>query len=248
MIGEMLAETDLPQGAFSILPVHARRRRPVHDRRAHQAAQLHRLARGRLGAQGARRQEEGGARARRQRGRASSTHDADLDDAVERIVFGAFYQSGQSCISVQRILVARRRSTTSSASSWSRRRARSSSAIRKDERHVHRPDDRREARRKRLESWIDEARRARRAGCSAAASATGAMLEADAARGRAARRRRSCCRGGLRPGRACSSRFADFDDALRRGQRQRLRPAGRRLHARPLQGACAPGTSSRSAA
>ena len=27
----------------------------------------------------------------------------DLKDAVERIVFGAFYQSGQSCISVQRI-------------------------------------------------------------------------------------------------------------------------------------------------
>ncbi|MEO5705797.1 MAG: aldehyde dehydrogenase family protein [Alteraurantiacibacter sp.] len=31
--------------------------------------------------------------------------DADLDHAVERIVFGAFYQSGQSCIGVQRILV-----------------------------------------------------------------------------------------------------------------------------------------------
>jgi acyl-CoA reductase-like NAD-dependent aldehyde dehydrogenase len=31
--------------------------------------------------------------------------DADLDDAVERTVFGAFYQSGQSCIGVQRILV-----------------------------------------------------------------------------------------------------------------------------------------------
>lgn len=30
---------------------------------------------------------------------------AGLDDAVERIVFGAFYQSGQSCIGVQRILV-----------------------------------------------------------------------------------------------------------------------------------------------
>jgi len=29
----------------------------------------------------------------------------DLEDAVSRIVFGAFYQSGQSCISVQRILV-----------------------------------------------------------------------------------------------------------------------------------------------
>jgi acyl-CoA reductase-like NAD-dependent aldehyde dehydrogenase len=31
--------------------------------------------------------------------------DTDLDDAIERIVFGAYYQSGQSCISVQRILV-----------------------------------------------------------------------------------------------------------------------------------------------
>jgi acyl-CoA reductase-like NAD-dependent aldehyde dehydrogenase len=31
--------------------------------------------------------------------------DADLEDAIERIVFGAFYQSGQSCIGVQRILV-----------------------------------------------------------------------------------------------------------------------------------------------
>jgi len=31
--------------------------------------------------------------------------DADLDDAVERIAFGAFYQSGQSCIGVQRIII-----------------------------------------------------------------------------------------------------------------------------------------------
>ena len=31
--------------------------------------------------------------------------DADIDDAVTRIVFGAFYTSGQSCISVQRIYV-----------------------------------------------------------------------------------------------------------------------------------------------
>jgi len=30
--------------------------------------------------------------------------DADLDDAVSRLVFGAFYQSGQSCIGVQRII------------------------------------------------------------------------------------------------------------------------------------------------
>lgn len=29
----------------------------------------------------------------------------DLEDAVQRIIFGAYYQSGQSCISVQRIMV-----------------------------------------------------------------------------------------------------------------------------------------------
>jgi acyl-CoA reductase-like NAD-dependent aldehyde dehydrogenase len=31
--------------------------------------------------------------------------DADLEDALGRVIFGAFYQSGQSCIGVQRILV-----------------------------------------------------------------------------------------------------------------------------------------------
>lgn len=31
--------------------------------------------------------------------------DADIDYAVDRLVFGGFYQSGQSCISVQRVLV-----------------------------------------------------------------------------------------------------------------------------------------------
>ncbi|MEZ5743835.1 MAG: aldehyde dehydrogenase family protein [Sphingomonadaceae bacterium] len=31
--------------------------------------------------------------------------DADLDHALERIIFGAFYQSGQSCIGVQRVVI-----------------------------------------------------------------------------------------------------------------------------------------------
>jgi acyl-CoA reductase-like NAD-dependent aldehyde dehydrogenase len=30
---------------------------------------------------------------------------SDLDYAADRIAFGAFYQSGQSCISVQRVLI-----------------------------------------------------------------------------------------------------------------------------------------------
>jgi acyl-CoA reductase-like NAD-dependent aldehyde dehydrogenase len=32
-------------------------------------------------------------------------NDADLEDALERVIFGAFYQSGQSCIGVQRIII-----------------------------------------------------------------------------------------------------------------------------------------------
>ncbi len=32
-------------------------------------------------------------------------NDADLDDALERVIFGAFYQSGQSCIGVQRVII-----------------------------------------------------------------------------------------------------------------------------------------------
>ena len=32
--------------------------------------------------------------------------DADLDMAAQRIAFGGYYQAGQSCISVQRVLVA----------------------------------------------------------------------------------------------------------------------------------------------
>ena len=31
--------------------------------------------------------------------------DADLDLAAQRVAFGGYYQAGQSCISVQRILV-----------------------------------------------------------------------------------------------------------------------------------------------
>src|SRR6185295_3421316 len=33
--------------------------------------------------------------------------DANIEDAIERCVFGGYYQSGQSCISVQRIYVHR---------------------------------------------------------------------------------------------------------------------------------------------
>lgn len=106
IIGEILAETDLPIGAFSILPC------------ARDGADLFTVD-DRLkllsftGSPGV--GWELKAKAGRKKvvlelgGNAACIVDADqadrLDHVVERVVFGAFYQSGQSCISVQRIIV-----------------------------------------------------------------------------------------------------------------------------------------------
>ncbi|MCC6408665.1 MAG: aldehyde dehydrogenase family protein [Planctomycetes bacterium] len=104
LVGEILAETQLPRGAFSILPCRAADAEPlIVDERIKLVSftgspevgwELKRKA-------GKKRVslELGGNAA------CIVCADADLDDAVERIVFGAFYQSGQSCVSVQRILV-----------------------------------------------------------------------------------------------------------------------------------------------
>jgi acyl-CoA reductase-like NAD-dependent aldehyde dehydrogenase len=104
LIGEVLAETDLPPGAFSILPA---RRKGAELFTSDPRLKL-------LSFTGS--SEVGWdlkARAGKKRvllelgGNAAVIvdEDADFADAVERIVSGAFYQSGQSCISVQRILV-----------------------------------------------------------------------------------------------------------------------------------------------
>ncbi len=104
IIGEILAETDLPKGAFSILPC----RRDgadlfTTDERLKLLSFTGSPAVGwELKAKAGRKKvvlELGG------NAGCIVDEDADLEDAVQRIVFGAFYQSGQSCISVQRILV-----------------------------------------------------------------------------------------------------------------------------------------------
>ncbi|GAA3920691.1 aldehyde dehydrogenase family protein [Litoribacillus peritrichatus] len=105
IIGEVLAETDLPKGAFSILPCSRNGADlfTVDDRlkllsftgspdvgwdlksRAGKKPVILELG-----------------------GNAACIVDEDtddLEDAIERIIFGAFYQSGQSCIGVQRIMV-----------------------------------------------------------------------------------------------------------------------------------------------
>ncbi|MBC8187065.1 MAG: aldehyde dehydrogenase family protein [Proteobacteria bacterium] len=104
VIGEVLAETDLPKGAFSILPcARAGAARFTEDERLKLLSFTGSPGVGwDLKAKAGKKPvvlELGGNAA------VIVDQDADLDDAVERIVFGAFYQSGQSCIGVQRIIV-----------------------------------------------------------------------------------------------------------------------------------------------
>jgi acyl-CoA reductase-like NAD-dependent aldehyde dehydrogenase len=103
-IGEILAETDLPVGAFSILPCHRDGADLfTTDERLKLLSFTGSAAVGwKLKSQAGKKKiilELGGNAA------CIIDEDADLDDAVDRLIVGAFYQSGQSCISVQRILV-----------------------------------------------------------------------------------------------------------------------------------------------
>ena len=106
IIGEVLAETR-PPARRVLRPARAlaERHRAVH-RRPRSSCCRSPAREGRLGPQGARRPQEGGAGAGRQRGLHRRRRPGRaLDAVVERLVFGAYYQSGQSCISVQRMLV-----------------------------------------------------------------------------------------------------------------------------------------------
>lgn len=106
IIGEVLAETPLPAGAFSILPVRGENAaRFAEDPRIRYLSFT-----GSPSVGWGLKQRAGKKRVTLELGGNAAVivdRDADLDDAVSRIVVGAFYQSGQSCISVQRILVHR---------------------------------------------------------------------------------------------------------------------------------------------
>ena len=104
IMGEVLAECDiLPEGAFSILPAHRDGADMfTEDERLKLLSFTGSPAVGwALKAKAGKKKvvlELGGNAA------VIVDADADLEHAVERIVFGAFYQSGQSCIGVQRII------------------------------------------------------------------------------------------------------------------------------------------------
>jgi acyl-CoA reductase-like NAD-dependent aldehyde dehydrogenase len=104
IMGEVLAETDLPKGAFSILPAHREGADLfTEDNRLKLLSFTGSPVVGwDLKAKAGKKKvvlELGGNAA------VIIDHDADLADALERVIFGAFYQSGQSCIGVQRILI-----------------------------------------------------------------------------------------------------------------------------------------------
>jgi acyl-CoA reductase-like NAD-dependent aldehyde dehydrogenase len=104
IIGETLAETDLPKGAFSILPC---RRDGAELFTVDERLKLLSFTGSpgvgwQLKAQAGKKPvilELGGNAA------VIVDEDTDIEDAVARVIFGAFYQSGQSCIGVQRILI-----------------------------------------------------------------------------------------------------------------------------------------------
>lgn len=104
ILGEILAETDLPAGAFSILPMKSSDADAlVEDERIKKLSftgspEVGWKLRDRARFKHVTLELGGNAAVIIER-------DADLDDAAARCIFGGYYQSGQSCISVQRILV-----------------------------------------------------------------------------------------------------------------------------------------------
>lgn len=106
LMGEVLAETDLPKGAFSILPCH---RDDAEQFTTDERIKLLSFT-GSPDVGWALKAKAGKKKVVLELGGNAACvvdADTDLEDAVERILIGAFYQSGQSCIGVQRILVHR---------------------------------------------------------------------------------------------------------------------------------------------
>ncbi|MEQ1547417.1 MAG: aldehyde dehydrogenase family protein [Chakrabartia sp.] len=104
IMGEILAETDLPIGAFSILPAH----RDGADMFTEDDRLKLLSFTGSPDVGWMLKAKSGKKKVVLELGGNAAViidHDADLDDALERVIFGAFYQSGQSCIGVQRIII-----------------------------------------------------------------------------------------------------------------------------------------------
>lgn len=104
IIGEVLAETDLPKGAFSILPCS---RDGADLFTTDERLKLLSFT-GSPDVGWALKAKAGNKPVVLELGGNAACvvdEDADIEDAIDRVIVGAYYQSGQSCISVQRLLV-----------------------------------------------------------------------------------------------------------------------------------------------
>jgi acyl-CoA reductase-like NAD-dependent aldehyde dehydrogenase len=104
IMGEVLAETDLPDGAFSILPAS---RDGADLFTTDERLKLLSFT-GSPGVGWELKAKAGKKKVVLELGGNAAVivdHDADLDHALQRIVFGGYYQSGQSCIHVQRVII-----------------------------------------------------------------------------------------------------------------------------------------------
>lgn len=209
IIGEILAETDLPEGAFSILPCRIEDADPfVSDERL----KLLSFTGGQIGWQLK-------AKAGRKKvvlelgGNAACIVDSDqkdnLDHVIDRLIFGSYYQSGQSCIKVQRVLI--------HASLYDEVRTRFVAATRKLKAGDPKQRDTflgpmiDEAASKRLESWIAEATRAG-ATLLCGGGRRGNMLEASVLEGVTGDAKISC-QEAFGPVTLLAA-FDDFDEAI----------------------------------
>jgi acyl-CoA reductase-like NAD-dependent aldehyde dehydrogenase len=210
IMGEVLAETALPEGAFSVLPCRLGDISPfIEDERL---KLLSFTGSGKVG-------WDLRARAGRKRvvlelgGNAACIVDRDqasrLDFVVERLVFGAFYQSGQSCISVQRVLVHDELYDAVSERLVARVRALRAGDPRDEATFLGPMID--EAAAMRLEGWIDAAvSRGARVLCGGGRA--GSTLEATVLE--AVPRDAALCREEAFGPVALLERFSDFDEAL----------------------------------
>lgn len=210
IIGETLAETELPVGAFSILPC----RRDGADLFTEDPRLKLLSFTGSPGVGWALKAKAGKKKVVLELGGNAAVivdEDADLGYAVKRIIFGAFYQSGQSCVGVQRILA--------HASVYDRLR----DALVAETKTLKMGDPKdpatfigpmiSEKEATRLAGWIDAARDAG-ATVLCGGRRDGAMLEATLLEGVAAGQD-VVCKEAFGPV-AVLSRFTDFDEALAR--------------------------------
>ena len=208
LIGEVLAETDLPKGAFSILPCH---RDGADLFTTDERLKLLSFTGSpdvgwKLKAKAGKKKvvlELGGNAA------CIVDEDADVGDAVERLIVGAFYQSGQSCIGVQRILVHERVYDELQSLLVERTKQLVAGDPKNDDTFIGPMISESEA--ERLESWINEAVSAGgRLLCGG--KREGAMLEATLLEN-VAKDQRICTQEAFGPVAVLSS-FNSFDDAL----------------------------------